>query len=125
MYSKLPDLVNDPPYVEPLKPRGRWTAVENQSWLQSRNLKTDGNAKELHERVSDNINLVQSLPTGGPMEEVRMVLLSLWSMLSYLMGMKKGTSQESNVSARLIRLFLTAVLNMTGQSTKTEQNPIG
>lgn len=123
MYSKLPDLVDDPPYAEPLKPRGRWTAVENRMWLRSRNLKTDGNAKELQERVSNNINMVQSHPTGGPMEEVRMVLLSLWSMLSYLMGMRKVTSQESNVASRVIRLFLTAVFDHDRSINKTRAKP--
>ena len=111
-YSCLHVLAEDTPYEPPDKPRGRWNMLENKAWLRSRNLPVNGNAEELKERVTSNFNLPEAPPTGAPLTHVVDVVLTFWSMVSHLMGMKEGNTLTANVSARLIRVFLTAVYDL-------------
>lgn len=110
VYSCLESLADDPQYETPAnKPQQLWTKAENQSWLRSRLLPRTGNANELRTRVAENWNKPKASPTGGPMREVRHVIVSWWALVSQLMGMVEGNRTTANVTARLVRLFLTKV----------------
>ena len=65
--------------------------------------------KDLRKRVDENLELPIVEPFGGPLQEVRKVLLSLWCLVSQLMGMKLGTSEECNATEQLVRIFLSHV----------------
>ena len=109
VYSCLEDLSDDEPYEPPGKPVGRWTVVECRDFLRIRRLSRNGRVKELRERVSANRNMPIPPPVGGPMNDVRRMLLMMWAMMSHLMGMTESSESEVEISEQIIRLFLTSV----------------
>ena len=107
MYGALSEIANDPPYQEPTRDRHRWNKKQNLEWLRSRNLQLDGNAKEIKERVKDNYEKPEAEPFGSTVDHIKKLILSLWCMVSHLMGMKSSSAGSVNVADRLIHIYLT------------------
>ena len=107
-YAGLNDLASDKPFIAPEgRPVSKWRADECKAFLRERRLPIKGRVKELRKRVAQNRYVERSGPVGGQVVNARSMLLSLWSMLCYLMGMKTSNDEEVGTSAQLIRVFLT------------------
>ena len=83
--------------------------------------------KDLHKRVDENLELPIVEPFGGPLQEVQKLLLSLWCLVSQLMGMKLATREECNATEQLVRICLSHVYDhdcsMNPQLTNQNGNP--
>lgn len=120
VYSGIDTLANDAPYVPPNKPQASWTAKENKAWLRARHLPQSGNAAILKARVQEHVAQGTPIPppVGGPMVDVRQMVIAMWMMTSHLMGMTEGTALEANQANRLIRIFLTKVYDYDQNTAK-------
>jgi hypothetical protein len=112
MYSILlsDEFKTAPPYEAPTKPQKNWTRAENSSWLGAHGLSRNGKAKDLSQRVQHHMRLGTAVPeaaSDGAEDEILLVMVSLWTMISFIMGMVESSNTAENVSARLIRIFLT------------------
>ena len=122
VYAPLPRLAEDPPYVEPDKDMSKWTKKENIEWLRSRGLDLEGNAQIVRERVESNYGLPEIEPHGATVDQLQDLLLSLWNMISYLMGMENSSPDSVNVAHRHINLFLTHTYRYVRSMSLEEEN---
>lgn len=108
MYATLKNVSTDAPFEPPDRPIGKWTVAQCKGFLRSRHLSRDGRVKELRERVRANEHLPPAPPVGGPPEPALNMILALWVMVSFLMGLREVDNQAVNKAAHLIRIFLSA-----------------
>ena len=102
----------DEPYVEPSNPTNQWTKDECVSFLRSRGLPTGGRRDELRQRVTENKELPIRESAHLMLTPVRLALVSLWMMLSLLMGTHNAPDQICDAAEYLIRIFLTTCADL-------------
>jgi len=107
VYANLDSLDDDDPFVEPNKPVSKWRIVDCKEFLRERRLKLDGKVDVLRRRVMDNRNVPRKGPVGGTVDNVRRTVLTLWSLLCHLMGMRTSTEHGVMKADQLVRIFLT------------------
>ena len=112
-YSCIERIREDPPFIAPDKAINRWTGEECKDFLRSRRLSLQGKVEILKARVNDNINLPIPEPVGASKNDVRKMILCMWQMISFLMGMTELELENENsqvlLAESLIRLFLTSL----------------
>ena len=110
-YSCIERIREDPPFIVPDKAINRWTVEECKDFLRSRRLPLQGKVKILRERVNDNLELPIPEPVGASKKDVRKMILCMWQMISFMMGMTELENKNSQVllTESLIRLFLTSL----------------
>jgi len=108
LYSSLHWLEEDAPIVDPGKPVSQWHIDDCKDFLRPRRLPLCGKIKELKQRVSDNKDMPIPPVPGGPIDDVKRMLLMHWAMNSHIMGMEKGTKEDILVMQQLIMLYLSA-----------------
>ena len=117
VYAQMDDLEQDKPFEEPKDPVSKWKRADCQSFLRERRIKMDPSWKvaELRKLVLVNRNLPPKQAVGGDVKNARMAILSLWAMLSHLMGMRKCSTEGVVTAEQLVRIFLTCCHNFDKQ----------
>ena len=124
-YSCLHFLEDDPPFEPPAgKPIGQWTSEQCKNFLRPRNLSLSGKVKFLRDRVRENEDMPIPPPAGGPTSQIRKLVLTLWFMVSHLMGMEMVDNSQINVAQRLIRIFLTALAQHDKSASLVNTRPV-
>ena len=91
-YSGLGYLAQDPVFEDPTHlPQQRWLKKHNHGWLKARGLDNAGSAEELRNRVAGLLSHPDGPPalvgpTGGPVDGVKEMIVSLYRMMSHLMA---------------------------------------
>lgn len=109
----LNNLEDDGPYVAPNQPLSKWTIPQMKGFLRVRRLPLNGNAKELRKRVVENKDKEIPPTAGGPVENIKKIILTLWYTLCHVMGMKTipDPAETKATTRKLICLFLSQVAN--------------
>jgi hypothetical protein len=129
-YSLLHRIASDKKiWVEPVdKPKDKWPAKDNKSWLQARGLNTDGRYLVLRARVLHYMTQVDPVPPvvemlAGPVETVMSTVSSLDELISLFMVEEVPNEQYYNRLERKIRIFLTHFADMEDKLPRKREMP--